>query len=144
MCDADYINAFKERGLTSIDAVFSFSGGVMLTKTELAKHRQRIQVKLNSPETVIFLKRYNKPPISAQLKNWLCYGDRVSMASCDYEPAKMLSAANINVPKIIACGQEWGILFEKRSFVISEKIPNAASLEKSCRRFLTHQQQLKM
>ena len=38
--------------------------------------------------------------------------------------------AGINTPKTIAYGRQWGVLFEKRSFIITEKIPEAESLEK--------------
>ena len=37
--------------------------------------------------------------------------------------------------KVLAYGWQWGKLFEKKSFVVIEKIPNAESLEKKLRDF---------
>ena len=34
------------------------------------------------------------------------------------------------MPKTVAYGEQWGRLFEKRSFIITERIPAAESLEK--------------
>jgi hypothetical protein len=45
-------------------------------------------------------------------------------------PAEILSRLGINVPKTVAFGVQWQGFFEKRSFIITEKIPNAESLEK--------------
>ena len=59
--DADFIEAFRKKGLTSIDAVFNFSGGEKLTKSNLAKHRSRIQFDLDESGVTLFLKRYEKP-----------------------------------------------------------------------------------
>jgi hypothetical protein len=56
------------------------------------------------------------------------------MMDCDRMPAEILSRLGINVPKIVAFGVQWqgaaGVGFEKRSFIITEKVPNAESLEK--------------
>ena len=36
----------------------------------------------------------------------------------------------IGVPKVVSYGEQWSTLFEKRSFIITEKIPNAKSIER--------------
>jgi heptose I phosphotransferase len=76
------------------------------------------------------LKRYDRPPILVQLKNWLSARRRISCGYFDFEPAKKLTAAGINNPKIISYGEQWSIFFEKKSFIITEKIPDAESLER--------------
>jgi len=40
-----------------------------------------------------------------------------------------LRRLGINTPRTIAFGEEWSGLFEKRSFVITEQIPDSTSLE---------------
>ncbi|MCK5225360.1 MAG: hypothetical protein KAQ89_01445 [Planctomycetes bacterium] len=125
----DYKTAFDKLGLNSLEAVFSFSAGTSLTKKNLAKHRSRIQFEIDSPQTTLFLKRYDKTPILIQLKNWLNCGWRKSMSKLDFEPAEKLTKLGINTPQTIAYGELWKTVFEKRSFVITKKIPNAESLE---------------
>jgi heptose I phosphotransferase len=124
----DFLHAFREAGLTSIDAVFDFSSGTSLNKDNLAQHRSRIQFELNGKS--LFLKRYDDPPILTQLKNWITHSRRACTSDFDRLPAEKISSAGINTPKIIAYGCRWKGLFEKRSFIITEKIPNAESLER--------------
>jgi len=126
----EFKDALSEIGLNSIDDVFSFDGGTSLAKPELAKHRSRFQIEINSPETTLFLKRYNRPRPLTQIRNWLNHGiRRASMSSFDSIPAENLKEAGINTPKTIAAGEQWGMFFEKRSFIITEKIPGSKSLE---------------
>jgi heptosyltransferase-2 len=136
----DYEAAFRELGLTSVDAVFSFKAGRNLTKDNLARHRSRLQFEINAPlaPTTVFLKRYDRPPMTAQLKNWYAARTRASCAFRDVEVAGKLSAAGINTPRTVAYGEQWGTLLEKRSFVITEKIPNAESLERKLPDYFEH------
>ncbi|HUW17950.1 MAG TPA: lipopolysaccharide kinase InaA family protein [Sedimentisphaerales bacterium] len=132
--DPDYKSPLAELGLTSIDAVFSFDAGTNLAKNNLAPYRTRLRFEIKPAASVYpitaFLKRYDGPPLMTQLKNWLSHRHRRSCAFFDFEAAAELSRAGINTPKTIACGEQWEILFEKRSFIITEKIPNAESLER--------------
>ncbi len=128
--DPDYQLGLREVGITSIDSVFSFSQGTDLHKENLAPYRSRIEFKITSPERTLFLKRYDRAPILVQLKSWLNHRRRASLSSFEFEPAGRLNAARINAPKTICRGQQWGGLFEKRSFIITEKIADAQSLEK--------------
>lgn len=127
--DADFQQAFAGLGLTSIDSVFSFEGGANLAKKNLAAYRTRLQFETDPPTAVFFLKRYDRPPIVTQLKSWLCHRIGISIAYLELKTSKALSKAGINTPKIIAYGQRRNRLFEERSFIITEKIPNARSLE---------------
>jgi len=49
--------------------------------------------------------------------------------ACDHQPAEDLRRLGINTPQTIAFGEDWQGLFEKRSFIITEKIPDSSSLE---------------
>lgn len=122
--------ALTEKGLTSMDAVFSFDQGQKLDKKELADHRTRIQFEAGSPPVTLFLKRYDNPPIWTQLKNWLSQHRRVSFGDCDCLAAETLAAKGINTPKTIAKGRQWSGLFEKRSFSITRRIPGRSLEEK--------------
>ncbi len=128
--DADYKTAFSKLGLTSIDAVFSFNAGKNLAKNNLSGYRTRLRFEVNPPPATLFLKRYDAPPISVQFKNWLSVRSRKSCAALNFEPANELASAGISTPKTISYGGQWGVWLEKRSFIITEKIPNAESLER--------------
>jgi len=132
--NTDYKAALADLGLTSINAIFSFDTGKNLAKSNLAPYRSRLQFDIGAaqslPPTTVFLKRYDKPPVLVQLKNWLSHRRRISCASCEVEPIRELPAAGVCTPKIIAYGSQWDALFEKRSFIITEKIPGAEALER--------------
>lgn len=132
--DPDYQAALSRVDLTSIDAVFSFNAAENLTKRNLARFRSRLQFDIESPElpqsATVFLKRYDSPPILDQLRNWLSARSRKSCARIEFTAANELTVADIGTPKVISYGEQWSILFEKRSFLITEKIPNAESIER--------------
>jgi heptosyltransferase-2 len=128
--DADYEAAMGKLGLTSIDAVFSFNAAKNLSKENLAPFRRRLQFEIKPPSTIVFLKRYDRPPVVVQLKNWLSHLGRKSLGFCEFESARELAAEGVKTPKVISYGEQWERFFEKRSFIITEKIPNAESLER--------------
>lgn len=128
--DSDFQHAFEELGLTSIDAVFAFNAGKNLNKDNLARFRSRLQFETASPPATMFLKRYDKAPILLQLKNWFCHRKRAAVSYFDFDAAQKLAETGLNTPKTICYGEQWGSVFEKRSFCIIQKIPNAESLER--------------
>lgn len=132
--DPGFQTALARLGLTSTDAVFSFNAAENLAKRNLARFRSRLQFEIESPAstqpTTVFLKRYDSPPVMIQLKNWLSHRVRRSCGFVESVSASQLTAAGVCTPKTIAYGEQWGALFEKRSFVITEKIPEAEALER--------------
>jgi hypothetical protein len=132
--DSRYKTALSKSGLNSIDDVFSFNAAENLTKKNLARFRTRLQFEVKTSgfplPITMFLKRYDCPPIITQLKNWLSRHKRRSCGFCELTSTNTLSAAGINTPKVVSYGELWGTLFEKRSFIITEKIPNAESIER--------------
>ena len=136
---SDFVDCFRKLGLESMDDVFSFSKGKNLSKDNLAAFRQRIMFDTDSPKTTLFLKRYQNIPKLKQKRNWLTRRKRISMMDCDRRPAEDLQKLGINTPQTIAFGQEWQGLFEKRSFIITEKIPASASLEEKLPDYFLHQ-----
>jgi hypothetical protein len=128
--DADYVEALGKLGLTGINKVFDFDEGRNLDKAQLAKHRNRVQFELAEPKTTVFLKRYDRVPILTQTRNWLHHHRRASTSSFDRSGAEQLADCGINTPETIAWGEQWTGGFEKRSFIITRKIPRAESLER--------------
>ena len=132
--DPHYEAALSAAGLTSTDAVFSFEAAEDLTKKNLAAFRSRlkfeIQVAGSGQPTTVFLKRYDAPPATHQLGNWLMARARKSCGGLEYSVTSELSQAGVGTPRLICYGEQWGLLFEKRSFVIAEKLPNAEAIER--------------
>lgn len=132
--DPDYKSALENLGLNSIDEVFSLKSARNLTKKNLAAFRSRLQLEVNQPTSArpvtLFIKRYDGPPIWIQLKNWLTIHSHKSCSFHEFETAQILKLSGIKTPKTIAYGQQWGTIFEKRSLIITEKIPDADALER--------------
>ena len=132
--DPVYESALGTPGLDSIDAVFSFDTAKNLNKKNLARFRSRLQFEVTLSESstpvTLFLKRYDRPPMLVQLKNWLAARGRKSCSFIEFETAQQLTETGINAPKTVAHGTQWATFFEKRSFIITEKIPDAEALER--------------
>jgi heptosyltransferase-2 len=132
--DPDYESSLAKLGLTSIDGIFTFESAMHLRKDNLARFRSRAQFEIDTPgssqPTTVFLKRYDKPPIGIQLKNWLCAHTKTSCGLLEFTTASRLRAFGIKTPKTICYGEQWAGLLEKRSFIITEKIRDAESLER--------------
>jgi tRNA A-37 threonylcarbamoyl transferase component Bud32 len=121
--------SLMEAGIVSIDSVFTFGGGRELAKSNIGKWRQRVEFQ-TADGSVFFLKRYKGAGIAEQLTSWLAHGCRSSFACFDIQPAAELNKAGILSPMIAAYGEQWGLLFEKRSFSITEKIARGEALER--------------
>jgi heptosyltransferase-2 len=128
--DEDFAEDLCNSGLTSIDAIFSFNRGQNLTKKNLAGYRERIEFQIGTRPKTFFLKRYQNPPLSVQLDKWLCNHGPITCGFFEAKAAEILTAAGIAAAKTIAYGQETGLVFERRSFVLTEQVPNGRSLEK--------------
>jgi len=128
--DSDYIAALRSAGIDSMDAVFAFDGGDDLGKANLARYRSRRRFVLPETGRTCYLKRYDRPPIGRQIRNWVDHLAHASTAASDWQPAAQLASAGIKTARIIAYGEEWNwMVVERRSFVIMEEIANARSLE---------------
>ncbi len=128
--DPAYKAGLEEFGLDSIDKVFSLETGEALTKDNLAGHRKRIRLQLKSPPGAIYLKLYDSPPIWEQLKTWLTRRRRTSFGCAEAAVGGELASLGIKTARIIGYGQQWGRIFEKRSFILTEAIPDGEALER--------------
>ncbi|NQV32362.1 MAG: hypothetical protein HQ515_06685, partial [Phycisphaeraceae bacterium] len=126
----DFKQAFGRLDMTSVDDVFAFGGGQELVKANIASFRTRTVFDTSRPASTLFLKRYDQAPVTVQIKNWVQGRKRRSNSMIELEPMVKLAALGIGVPRPVAHGQVWQGLFETRSFLVTEKIPNAQSLEK--------------
>ena len=127
--DADYHSLLAQMGLDSVAGVFEFQQGQNLIKSNLASWRHRIRFQLPNGQYA-YLKRYDHPPKSIQMKAWAQHGQRAFLSGFDKGPMETLQQADVSIPKTIACGGQWQGFFEKQSFIITLELENARSLEK--------------
>jgi hypothetical protein len=126
----EYRQALTKLGLTSVDNVFSFDQGQYLFKENIGGFRSRFRFHTDHPTRTFFLKRYDHAPVKAQLTNWISGGKRRSCCQTELDPIRNLNRQQVCAPSPVAYGCQWGWLFEKRSFLITEKIPDGDSLER--------------
>ena len=126
--DEQIAETLRKAGLTSIDEVFKYSGGDELVKENIGKHRSRTMLEIDGQ--TYFLKRYTNTPKCKQITNWIDHGQKKSTADYDRGTVDLFEKANILTPKTVAYGCQWKNGFEKRSFILTEKIANAQSLER--------------
>ena len=125
--------ALASLGLTSLDAAFAFDAGRDLAKPNIGRFRKRLQFEVvptgRDRPVKIYLKRYDRPPILGQIRNWLSHHCRGSFAQLERQTTDRLAAAGIGTPHVIACGERWGTVFEHRSFLMTEQVTDSRSLE---------------
>jgi heptose I phosphotransferase len=126
--DEQRLDDFRDAGLDSMQGIFSYSRGDELVKENIGKYRSRTMFDIAGK--TYFLKRYNNVPRSKQIANWIDHCQKKSTSSFDRGPVDIFKKAGINTPKVAAFGAEWENGFEKRSFIITEKIENADALER--------------
>jgi hypothetical protein len=126
--------ALTSLDMTSLDAVFAFDQGRDLAKSNIGSHRRRFQLAVTLPgakqPTKLYLKRYDRPPRLQQLMHWLRHGRRVSLGCGEHDVACRLASKGIGTPHTVACGQEWGTVFEKRSFLMTREVADSEALER--------------
>ncbi len=127
--DRAFISALTAMGLTTLDSVFAFDKASAVGPTKIASHRSRTCFRLEPDGPMVYLKRYHRTPIAQQLRNWLDQRRRCCTSIYDGHRTEELDAAGVFVPQTIAYGYEWDGLFEKRSFIMIQEIPDAVSLE---------------
>lgn len=127
--DPAFETALSETGISSLESVFAFNSGENLVKSNLASWRCRMRFQLSNGQTA-YLKRYDRPPVSVQLKSWQQHRKRTFLSEYDKGPPEELQNVDVKIPRVIAFGGQWSGLFEKRSFIITLEIPEACSLER--------------
>ncbi len=136
--DKSHQQNFAKTGLKSIDDIFNFSSGKNLHKSGLASYKNRTEFEIDG--RIFFMKRYSRPPISVQIKNWLCHKKIITCGQIDFEISQKLKKSGINTVKTVCYGWELNKSLEKRSFSITEKIADSESLEQKLPNYVTGSQ----
>jgi tRNA A-37 threonylcarbamoyl transferase component Bud32 len=129
----EFRETLAQHGLGSLAAVFACESGLDLAKPNLGRFRRRLRLEVQprgAPSVRVFLKRYDRPPRLEQLRHWLRHRRRRSFARTEGETAERLAACGIPAPRIVAFGEQWGLVFERRSFLMTAEIPDSEALER--------------
>lgn len=119
-CDYDLLAA--RHGLADLGAVFAWQLGDRLDKASLASWRERWRIKLsdaNPPDSssVLFLKRFDRPPLRHQLARWRQGRWWVSTGRIEWGNAHALAAAGVSAVTAVGFGEMMAGPWERRSFV---------------------------
>ncbi len=127
----------RRLGLDTLEGAFAYAGGDDLVKAGLGT-RRRTQIKLQCDDgrvVRVYLKRYGRESLAAQLRRLFTYGLRKSPGCVEFDNIEQVRQAGIATMNALACGQQCGFVFCGRSYVIVTEVPGDA-LERSIDGFL--------
>jgi hypothetical protein len=109
-------------GLADLAAVFAWQQGDRLDKASLATWRQRWRVQLSDDHStvvpgVLFLKRFDRPPLRRQLERWRQRRWWLSTGGTEWRNARALAAAGVSAVTAVGFGEAMAGPWERRSFV---------------------------
>lgn len=127
-----YVPILQANGLVSFGSVFRHEGGLRLDKANIGSWRQRWRIDLSDPDgtsRTFYLKRYQRPPLTEQLRRMLLQRPRHGSAWWEWHNIQRLGDAGIPTATPVACGEKMRGLVERRSFLVTDAIPGE-SLER--------------
>jgi hypothetical protein len=131
-----YRALLEANGLDSLDSLFSFDNGQLLSKPGLAGWRERWRLTLDADgETrTFYLKRFRDPPRSVRREVAKSRSGAESVAGLEWIWMNRLAGDGIPCPSPVAFGQQLDGTREMRSAVITAAV-QGASLESWVRRW---------
>jgi len=119
---------FTGLGLESFDDFFSFSQD----KTINLNTKRDVSILTFGEGTdrkVFFRKRFFKPHFKDMLFAWRSFGSPISQAKLEWQNAKMLLENAIETYRPVCYGERTKLGLERKSFLITEKLPGKALSE---------------
>jgi len=123
--DPEFESLLEAQGLSDLDSVFEWNQGLRLDKQGLESWRQRWRLQVQDSEGVkhiLYLKRFDKPPLRRQIGRWCNGHSSVSTAGIEWNNARALAEAEISVALPIAFGERMKGVWEQRSFIILRQV----------------------
>lgn len=130
--EPDYVAAFAAAGVERIEDLLAVAGTERLDKPTLPRWRQRLRCDLPGAG-LLFVKRYESPPLPQQLKRILSGAVRRSTARMEWERVRALAAAGIDAVQPVALAERMIGPWERASAVVLAGVPGE-SLEARVRR----------
>ena len=118
----DSSDIFEKAGLKSFADFFDYSEGVTITGNQ---KRDVVAFSLDTDDRRrhFFMKRFFNPHYKDMLFTFRNFGRFCSQASCEWKNANTLLQNGIPTYKPVCCGEETRLYLERRSFLITEKLP---------------------
>jgi len=124
----ELLEVIRRHRLDDIDVAFNFGSAHDLTRPGLG-HRKYLRLTLDDASGKIhtlYLKRYDREPLSWRLRRLFTYGPRESPASVELECVRGANNANLPAIRWAYCNQEVDIWGAKRSYTILSEVRGAA------------------
>jgi hypothetical protein len=136
-CPAPLLDALRREGLDTIEGAFAYASGQDLSKPGLGtRRRTRLVVTDDGGKAHdLYLKRYGPERPKARLRRRWTYGPRSSPAGVEFGNVSALRALGLPTMEPVCCGEEFGPLGAKRSYLIITAVPGDA-LERCFGQFL--------
>jgi len=113
---------FEKAGLESFEDFFNYSEGVTINKNQ---KRDVVTFSLDDDDRRrhFFMKRFFNPHYKDILLTFRNFGRLCSQAACEWQNANTLLQSGIATYKPVCCGEETRLRLERKSFLITEKLP---------------------
>ena len=113
---------FEKAGLKSFADFFNYSEGVTINKNQ---KRDVLAFSLGAAneQRHFFMKRFFNPHYKDMLFTFLNFGRLCSQAACEWKNANTLLQNDIPTYIPVCCGEETRLRLERKSFLITEKLP---------------------
>ena len=113
---------FEKAGLESFEDFFNYSEGVTINKNQ---KRDVVTFSLDDDDRRrhFFMKRFFNPHYKDILLTFRNFGCLCSQAACEWQNANTLLQNGIATYKPVCCGEETRLRLERKSFLITEKLP---------------------
>lgn len=124
-----YLEDLRHMRVDNVKDAILYKFGHEMYKDTLSEDRQRLKFSLSVSRATVFMKKYHKPSLKKQIKNWIDHGMIKPTAYFDIANVEELNAVGIATPETVAFGFRNNGLFEMQSFSISKQVENSLSLE---------------
>ncbi len=113
---------FEKAGFKSFDDFFNYSEGITITKNQ---KRDVVAFSLDADDRRqhFFMKRFFNPHYKDMLFTFRSFGRFCSQAACEWQNANTLLQNGIPTYIPVCSGEETRLRLERKSFLITEKLP---------------------
>jgi len=121
-------DALQRAGLDTVAGAFAYRDGETLDKPGLGT-RERIRLRLSDDAGVdhsLYLKRYGPERLADRLRRMVTYGPRRSPAIVEADNIRRVLNVGLKTMHPLLSGQDVGLLFARRSFLIVTAVPGEA------------------
>ncbi len=116
---------FAKFGLESFEDFFDYSQGKTINRNTKRNVTELVFVEGDNRK-VFFRKRFVSPHVKDMIFAWRSYGKFISQAALEWNNANMLFENGIETYRPVCYGEQMEFSMERKSFIITEKLPGTA------------------